>query len=96
MPTESATPADGWVAAAWAVGNAERDNRSPGAVLALVMSSEHGIHLLYQAIVDGREGQPPRRVDDQGNRVPDGTGVVPAIANAWLRDTFPVKRAWGP
>jgi hypothetical protein len=58
-------------------------------VLALVMSSEHGIHLLYQAIVDGREGQPPRRVDDQGNRVPDGTGVVPAMPRHGYAIRFP-------
>jgi hypothetical protein len=73
-------------------GNAERDNRSPSAVLAQVMSCEHGIHVLYQAIVDGRDGQPPRRVDEQGNRVPDGTGVVPAVTNAWLRETFRVSK----
>jgi hypothetical protein len=74
-------------------GNTEPDNRSPNAVLALVMSREHGIHVLYQAIVDGRADQPPRRVDEQGNLAPDGTGMVPAVTNAWLRETFRVKPA---
>jgi hypothetical protein len=75
--------------------NAEKDNRSPSVVLAAVVGSEHGIHVLYQAVVDGRAGIPPRRVDESGSLAPDGSGVVPAISNPWLRDTFRPKLA-GP
>jgi hypothetical protein len=71
----------------------ERDHRSPSAVLNTVMSSPRGIHLLYQAVVDGRGGEPPTRVDENGEVAPDGTGQVPTVTNAWLRETFPTNVA---
>lgn len=71
----------------------ERDHRSPSAVLNSVMSTPHGINVLYQAVVDGRAGQTPRRVDADGAVTPDGTGQVAAVSNAWLRETFPAVAA---
>lgn len=68
--------------------NGERDHRSPSAVLNAVMSSPHGVHVLYQAIIDGRSGEPPKQVDASGTAAPDGTGQIPAMTNAWLRETF--------
>jgi hypothetical protein len=66
------------------------DNRAPSTLLRVLHSNEHGIYILRQAILDGREGTPPRIVDGEGNVLLDASSTKDAIMSAdWLRRIFP-------
>jgi hypothetical protein len=70
------------------VGQRPSDKRTPARVLDALMRSSQGIHLLYQAVVTGRLGAPPPRVDERGAIVVSAAGTLIEANNAWIRDTF--------
>lgn len=66
------------------------DNRAPSTLLRILHSSEQGLHILCQAILDGRDGASPRIVDDEGVIQRDASGNNDAVMTAeWLRRVFP-------
>jgi len=64
------------------------DARSPHMVLQRMTESEHGLRTLHSAIVAGRSGQPPVKVDAEGaaERTPDRRTVL--ANDDWVRSTF--------
>ncbi|OXM50611.1 hypothetical protein CFP71_27055 [Amycolatopsis thailandensis] len=77
-------------------GGTDADKRGPNDVLGAMVEEAQGLHLLYQAIVDGRAGRRPRVVDENGRLVRghlDGSdGLIEetggdeiTITNGWLR-----------
>jgi hypothetical protein len=84
-----------------AMGNPDADQRSPQEILGLMLQDERGLKLLWQAIVDGRSGIPPRLVDVNGQLLqgrldangdvhlePDGSPLP--LTERWVRyDGFP-------
>ncbi|MGN9778579.1 hypothetical protein ACTMS0_22835 [Micromonospora sp. H33] len=82
-------------------GGTNLDKRGPHDILQAMLEDVHGLHLLYQAIVDGRAGRAPRIVDENGQLVhghlddndvlvPDPDGPEVEITDRWLRDdAFP-------
>lgn len=70
----------------------QRDGRSPQKILEALVRSPHGIHVLYRAIVDGRDGQPPVSVDENGKRRQASSGKLIAMSSTWLRqDVVPAR-----
>lgn len=70
----------------------DRDGRSPQRVLEALGNDPHGIHVLYRAIVDGRDGQPPVSVDKEGRRRTAATGQPIKMSSEWLRqDVVPAQ-----
>ncbi|MFC7595913.1 hypothetical protein ACFQU3_11380 [Terrabacter sp. GCM10028922] len=65
------------------------DTRFADELLEDVATQVHGIHLLYQAVVDGRSGTHPRQVREDGSVVSTVSGSQPAITDQWLRESFP-------
>ena len=65
----------------------QRDGRSPQRVLEALMATRHGILVLYRAVLDGRDGQPPVRVDADGKREKAVTGQLLPMTQEWLRGT---------
>jgi hypothetical protein len=57
-------------------------------VLRVMLASPHGVHQLYQAVVDGSVGLAPRQVRPDGSLVvrPDGTHT--AADDTWIRATY--------
>ena len=62
-----------------------RDGRTPARVLADLMSTGHGINVLYRAIVDGRDGVPIQRVDKTGAREKTPQNKILEAKHNWLR-----------
>lgn len=62
-----------------------RDGRSPQKILEALVREPHGIHVLYRAMVDGRDGQPPVSVDEAGRRRQATSGKLIAMSSTWLR-----------
>lgn len=73
----------------------EKDNRSPSTVLGELLRTERGLRVLHRAVVDGRNSEAPKRIDQTGTPEPDGTGVVPAMTNTWLRSEFKPRKGAG-
>jgi len=63
----------------------QRDGRSPQKILEALVREPHGIHVLYRAMVDGRDGQPPISVDEKGRRRKASSGKLIAMSSTWLR-----------
>ncbi|MGK5676713.1 hypothetical protein ACSNOB_28235 [Micromonospora sp. URMC 106] len=86
---------------AFGSGGTTQDKRGPQDILRAMLEDRQGLHLLHQAIVDGRAGRAPGVVDENGHPVhgrvddhgvllsdPDGAGAE--ITDRWLRDeAFP-------
>jgi hypothetical protein len=51
--------------------------------------SEHGLRVLHTAIVSGRAGQRPDRVDKNGAPLRTGSDASVGVDDPWLRRTFP-------
>lgn len=62
-----------------------RDSRQPQRLVDELVSTPWGIHTLYQAVVDGRDGQPIARVERDGRRAKAVTGGVLALSPEALR-----------
>jgi hypothetical protein len=64
------------------------DVRAPYQVLQRMSESEHGLRALHAAIIAGRDGQPPVKVDaeDATERTQDRRAA--AADDAWVRSTF--------
>lgn len=64
------------------------DVRPPYQVLQRMTESEHGLRALHAAIIAGRGGEPPIKVDTEGaaERTPDRRAV--ASNDYWIRSTF--------
>lgn len=61
------------------------DRRQPAQVLLRLSKSTHAMHVLYQAVVDGRAGKQPRKVESDG-RLWISTGADrDEITETWLR-----------
>ena len=75
-----------------------RDGRSPQKILEALAASPHGIHVLYRALIDGRDQQPPTSVDANGARRRTIDGKLIAMTSTWIRqDVVPtVRRASTP
>jgi hypothetical protein len=77
-------------------GEEDKDHRSPSAVLGDMCRSERGLKALHRAIVDGRAGRPPRRIDEDGDLETTGSGKAEPMTNDWVRATFrPIKKPAG-
>ena len=63
--------------------------RTVGVLLATMLGTERGIHLLYQAIVDGRAGTPIRMVDEFGKLELTPAGHTKAANPDALAALFP-------
>ncbi|MGW1447617.1 hypothetical protein ACWCO3_04910 [Micromonospora sp. NPDC002411] len=86
---------------AFGSGGTTQDKRGPQDILRAMLEDQQGLHLLHQAIVDGRAGRAPGvvdgkgrpvhgRVDDHGVLLPDQNGAEAEITDRWLRDeAFP-------
>jgi hypothetical protein len=44
-----------------------RDKREPKAVFGAMLATPHGVNALHRAIVDGRNGVPPRQINEDGS-----------------------------
>jgi hypothetical protein len=66
-----------------------QDFRAPSSVLQRMLESERGLRTLHTAIIDGRGGRRPTRVDTGGapERGPAESPLL--VDDAWLRRTFP-------
>ena len=64
------------------------DRREMVGVLRVMLTSPHGVHQLYQAVMDGSVGLAPRQVRPDGSLVvrPDGTHI--AADDSWIRATY--------
>src|SRR5262249_44375343 len=62
-----------------------RDSRQPQRLVDELVGTSWGIHTLYQAVVDGRDGQPIARVERDGRRAKAVTGGVLALSPETLR-----------
>jgi hypothetical protein len=63
------------------------DTRFADQLLRDMIKSEHGIHVLYQAITDGRAGRQPSRVRADGTAERPVNGQTD-IDDRWLRQSF--------
>jgi hypothetical protein len=63
----------------------QRDGRSPQKILEALASSPHGLRVLYRAIVDGRDHQPPTSVDESGRRRTTVDKKPIAMTSSWIR-----------
>ncbi len=65
------------------------DKREPRRVLGAMLSSEQGLYALHRAIVDGRKGEAPLQVDEEGEvALTVNDEPVGPMTNFWLRGTF--------
>jgi hypothetical protein len=65
------------------------DKREPRAVVGAMLTCEHGLRALHRAIVDGRAGQPPQQINDDGTLAVKPNGeLAGAMTNFWLRTVF--------
>lgn len=62
-----------------------RDGRSPQKILEALASSPHGIRVLYRAILDGRDQQPPVSVDENGRRRMTVDKKPIPMTSTWIR-----------
>ncbi len=77
----------------------KRDGRSPQKILEALAASTHGVHVLYRALVDGRDGQPPTAVDSDGRRRKTVDSKLVGMSSGWVRnDVVPPggRRTEGP
>ena len=65
------------------------DQRSPQQMLGRLTESEHGINVLYQAVIDGRNGTPIRAVGPDGHVHLNPARRALETSDSWLRRTFP-------
>ena len=68
---------------------ASADQRPPSSVLQKMTESEHGLRVMHAAIVSGRAGQRPGRVDKNGAVLRAGNDASIGVDDLWLRRTFP-------
>jgi hypothetical protein len=61
------------------------DSRTPSAVLTALMDSEWGLRVLARAILDGRGGMRPARVDVKGSKSRSAERGATEAHHAWLR-----------
>jgi hypothetical protein len=64
-----------------------RDPRTPQRVLNDLMRTPRGVHVLYRALVDGRDKVPIVQVDEKGTRVKGVSGKLLEANHAWVRTT---------
>lgn len=70
------------------------DQRPPSSVLQKMTESEHGLRALHAAIINGRAGEQPGRVDKHGAPLRSKDTDVPLnVDDNWLRRTFPARSA---
>ncbi|HEV2375962.1 MAG TPA: hypothetical protein VGS19_27815 [Streptosporangiaceae bacterium] len=72
------------------------DRREPAQELRDILARPHGIHLLAQAIQDGRDGIAPRAVRADGSLIELPTRQAKPVDDPWLRETFPNTPASAP
>ncbi len=65
------------------------DQRPPSSVLQKLTESEHGLRVLHEAIVSGRAGNRPDRVDGNGALLRTSGDASIIVEDDWLRRTFP-------
>jgi hypothetical protein len=65
------------------------DQRSPQQLLTRLTESEHGVVLLYQTVIDGRAGTPPRAPKPDGKIMVNPASQAIPMGDEWLRRTFP-------
>jgi hypothetical protein len=66
-----------------------KDGRDAQTVLERIVSSAHGIHTLYQAVIDGRAMRDEvRKVDEGGTVETPSDGTSAAMDNQWVRQEF--------
>jgi hypothetical protein len=76
-------------AARWFATEEVQDGRDAQTVIERIASTPHGIHTLYQAIIDGRAVRDEvRKIDEAGTVETPGDGTSAAMYNRWLRQTF--------
>jgi hypothetical protein len=63
----------------------QRDGRSPQKILEALASSPHGLRVLYRAIIDGRDHQPPTSVDENGRRRMTVDKKPISMTSTWIR-----------
>lgn len=64
------------------------DRREPAQLLRDIVAEPHGINLLTQAIIDGRDGVAPRAVRNDGSIIELPAGDDKSVDDRWLRLTF--------
>jgi hypothetical protein len=64
------------------------DKRVPARLLEAVVQTPQGVHYLYQAVVNGRLGAQPPRVDSRGIVVMSAAGSPIVATNGWMREAF--------
>ncbi len=67
------------------------DTRFADELLEDVSATMRGRHQLYQAILDGRTGEIPRQVREDGTLARAVTGETLVADDRWLRTTFPAQ-----
>ncbi len=65
------------------------DQRFADQLLEDLMRTVQGVHQLYQAVVDGRDGEPLRRVRVSGEIMTSESGEALLVEDRRLRETFP-------
>lgn len=70
-------------------GEMRHDNRSASTILSQLMSNPWGIHVLFRAVQDHRDGVVPRQVDEAGLLIQNVNGDNLPMTNPWIRTTFP-------
>ncbi len=63
----------------------KRDGRNPQRIIAELLRRPWGLFVFHQAVVDGRVGIVPRRVDDKGRLLKNAAGEHIEMSNQWLR-----------
>lgn len=63
----------------------KRDGRNPQRIITDLMRRPWGVQVLHQAVVDGRAGIVPRRIDDHGRLIKNPAGDEIEMNNQWLR-----------
>jgi hypothetical protein len=71
------------------------DQRAPYSVIQKMIKSEHGLRVLHAAIVNGRNGYRPTRVDRHGSPERGNDQRSLPVDDPWLRRNFPMEDGQG-
>jgi hypothetical protein len=63
----------------------KRDGRNPQRIISELLRRPWGLHVFHQAVVDGRAGLKPRRVEDSGRLLKNAAGEPIRMSNQWIR-----------
>jgi hypothetical protein len=71
------------------------DQRAPYSVVQKMTENEHGLRVLHAAIVNGRDGHRPTRIDLHGSPERTNDQRLLPVDDRWLRSSFPKEDGQG-